>query len=205
MKSRSLCVAVALVSIPAIVSAAPLCPPEVKEARDLLTAKTATAQKVPRSQAAARGQETQAPRQQVAQAPRGQETQAPRGQETQAPRGQETQAPRGQETQAPRGQETQAPRGQETQAPRGQETQAPRGQETQAPRGQETQAPRGQETQAPRGQETQAPRNAAKGRATTLTNARRLVNEAEAACKDADNARASSNARAAIELLRYLP
>jgi hypothetical protein len=149
MKSRSLCVAVALVSIPAIVSAAPLCPPEVKEARDLLTAKTATAQKVPRSQAAARGQETQAPRQQVAQAPRGQETQAPRGQETQAPRG--------------------------------------------------------QETQAPRGQETQAPRNAAKGRATTLTNARRLVNEAEAACKDADNARASSNARAAIELLRYLP
>jgi hypothetical protein len=173
MKSRSLCVAVALVSIPAIVSAAPLCPPEVKEARDLLTAKTATAQKVPRSQAAARSQETQAPREQV--------------------------------VQAPRGQETQAPRGQETQAPRGQETQAPRGQETQAPRGQETQAPRGQETQAPRGQETQAPRNAAKGRATTLTNARRLVNEAEAACKDADNARASSNARAAIELLRYLP
>jgi hypothetical protein len=159
MKSRSLCVAVALVSMsmPAIVSAAPVCPPEVKEARDLLTAKTATAQKVPRSQAAARSQETQAPREQV------------------------------------------------VQAPRGQETQAPRGQETQAPRGQETQAPRGQETQAPRGQETQAPRNAAKGRATTLTNARRLVNEAEAACKDADNARASSNARAAIELLRYLP
>jgi hypothetical protein len=152
-------------SMPAIVSAAPVCPPEVKEARDLLTAKTATAQKVPRSQAAARSQETQAPREQV----------------------------------------VQAPRGQETQAPRGQETQAPRGQETQAPRGQETQAPRGQETQAPRGQETQAPRNAAKGRATTLTNARRLVNEAEAACKDADNARASSNARAAIELLRYLP
>jgi hypothetical protein len=151
MKSRSLCVAVALVSMsmPAIVSAAPVCPPEVKEARDLLTAKTATAQKVPRSQAAARSQETQAPREQV--------------------------------------------------------VQAPRGQETQAPRGQETQAPRGQETQAPRGQETQAPRNAAKGRATTLTNARRLVNEAEAACKDADNARASSNARAAIELLRYLP
>jgi hypothetical protein len=144
-------------SMPAIVSAAPVCPPEVKEARDLLTAKTATAQKVPRSQAAARSQETQAPREQV------------------------------------------------VQAPRGQETQAPRGQETQAPRGQETQAPRGQETQAPRGQETQAPRNAAKGRATTLTNARRLVNEAEAACKDADNARASSNARAAIELLRYLP
>ena len=34
--------------------------------------------------------------------------------------------------------------------------------------------------------------------------ARELVNEAEAACKDADNARAASNARAAIELLKYL-
>jgi hypothetical protein len=32
-----------------------------------------------------------------------------------------------------------------------------------------------------------------------------LVNEAEAACMDGDNARASSNARAAMELLRYLP
>jgi len=55
------------------------------------------------------------------------------------------------------------------------------------------------------GQETQAPRNVAKGRAAALTNARRLVNEAEVACKDADSARATSNARAAIELLKYLP
>ncbi|HXD98668.1 MAG TPA: hypothetical protein VN646_19110 [Candidatus Acidoferrum sp.] len=80
-----------------------------------------------------------------------------------------------------------------------------RGQETQAPREQEIQAPRGQETQAPRGQEAQAPRNAVKGRAAALANARRLVIEAEAACKDADSARATSNARAAIELLKYLP
>ena len=64
---------------------------------------------------------------------------------------------------------------------------------------------RGQETQAPRGQEAQAPRNAVKGRAAALANARRLVIEAEAACKDADSARATSNARAAIELLKYLP
>ena len=45
----------------------------------------------------------------------------------------------------------------------------------------------------------------AKGRAAALANARRLVNEAEFACKDADSARATSNARAAIELLKYLP
>lgn len=80
-----------------------------------------------------------------------------------------------------------------------------RGQETQAPREQAIQAPRGQETQAPRGQDTQAPRNLAKGRAAALANARRLVNKAEFACKDADSARATPNARAAIELLKYLP
>jgi len=64
---------------------------------------------------------------------------------------------------------------------------------------------RGQDTQAPRGQDTQAPRNVARARAAALANARRLVNEAEFACKDADSARATSNARAAIELLKYLP
>jgi hypothetical protein len=193
MKPLSLLVAVAMVSTltPAIARSAPPCPPEVTDARMLLTA---TAAQLSKSQAAARGQETQPSKSQA----------AARGQETQAPRGQETQAPRGQETQAPRGQETQMPRGQETQAPRGQETQAPRGQETQMPRGQETQAPRGQETQAPRGQETQAPRNVAKGRAAALANARRLVNEAETACKDADTPRAAANARAALEVLKYL-
>lgn len=151
--------AIILVSLstPGLLAAAS-CPPEVKEVRDLLTAKTAAASAVrPKSQASARGQETQ------------------------------------------------APRGQETQAPREQATQAPRGQQTQAPREQATQAPRGQDMQAPRGQDTQAPRNVAKGRSTALVNARRLVNEAEAACKDNDSERAASNARAARELLGYLP
>jgi hypothetical protein len=89
---------------------------------------------------------------------------------------------------------------------RAQEMQAPRGQETsQAPRAQDVQAPRGQESsQAPRAQDMQLPRNAAKGRANALANARRLVNEAQAACKDADDVRAGSNARAALELLKYV-
>ena len=161
MRSLVFLVAAALVSLstPVIASAAsPLCPPEVKEAGDLLTAKTAIAAKMitpSKSQAGARGQ---------------QDTQAPRGQ-------QDTQAPRGQ-------QDTQAPRGQ-------QDTQAPRGQ-------QDIQAPRGQ-------QDTQAPRNVAKGRAAALANARRLVNEAKLACKDADDQRAAANARAALELLKYVP
>jgi hypothetical protein len=49
------------------------------------------------------------------------------------------------------------------------------------------------------------PRNVAKGRSVALANARRLVNEAEVACKDADGQRAASNAHAAMELLKYLP
>jgi hypothetical protein len=51
----------------------------------------------------------------------------------------------------------------------------------------------------------QAPRNVAKGRSAALANARKLVNEAEVACKDADAGRATANARAAMELLKYLP
>jgi hypothetical protein len=51
----------------------------------------------------------------------------------------------------------------------------------------------------------QAPRNVAKGRSAALANARKLVNEAETACKDADGQRAAANARAAMELLKYLP
>ncbi|MBI2157570.1 MAG: hypothetical protein HYU26_11815 [Candidatus Rokubacteria bacterium] len=150
MRSLVFLVAAALVSFstPAIASAAsPLCPPEVKEAGDLLTAKTAIAAKMitpSKSQAGARGQ---------------QDIQAPRGQDVQAPRGQDTQAPRGQ---------------------------------------QDIQAPRGQ-------QDIQAPRNVAKGRAAALANARKLVNEAKVACKDADGPRAAANARAALELLKYIP
>ena len=125
MRSLVFLVAAALVSFstPAIASAAsPLCPPEVKEAGDLLTAKTVIAAKMTtpsKSQAGARGQ-------------------------------------------------------------------------------QDTQAPRGQ-------QDIQAPRNVAKGRAAALANARKLVNEAKVACKDADGPRAAANARAALELLKYVP
>jgi len=137
--------AVVLFATPAISSAASPCPPEVKEARQMLTAKSKTATPS-KTLAAARGQ---------------QDIQAPRGQ-----------------------QDIQAPRGQ-------QDIQAPRGQ-------QDIQAPRGQ-------QDIQAPRNAAKGRANALANARRLVNEAEVACKDADAQRALANAHAAMELLKYVP
>ena len=145
MRSLAILAAAAvMVASPAITSAVSPCPPEVKEAKALLTAKTATAAKA-----------TQPSKSQV--------------------------------------------------AARGQEVQAPRGQEVQAPRGQEVQAPRGQDVQAPRGQDVQAPRNVVKGRANALANARRLVNEAEAACKDADAQRAMANARAAMELLKYIP
>jgi hypothetical protein len=165
--------AVMLVS-PAITSAAAPCPPEVKEAKALLTAKTATGAKA---------------------------TQASKS--LAAARGQDVQAPRGQDIQAPRGQDTQAPRGQDTQAPRGQDTQAPRGQDVQAPRTKDYPEPPTEPL--PRGQDVQAPRNVGKGRAAAITNARKLVAEAEAACKDADVQRALANAHAAIELLKYVP
>jgi hypothetical protein len=97
------------------------------------------------------------------------------------------------------------PRGQDTQLPRGQDTQMPRGQDTQMPRGQDMQLPRGQDTQMPRGQDMQLPRSTVKGRSAALTNARRLVTEADVACKAGDAGRASANARAALELLKYLP
>jgi hypothetical protein len=106
---------------------------------------------------------------------------------------------RGQETQAPRQlagskpQDVQAPRGQDVQAPRGQDVQAPRGQDVQAPRGQDVQAARGQDVQAPRGQDVQAPK---------LTNARKLVREAEAACRKGDMALSASKAKEAMELLK---
>jgi len=92
-----------------------------------------------------------------------------------------------------RGQEVQAPR--QLAAAKGQEVQAPRGQDVQAPKQQEVQAPRGkqQDVQAPRGQDIQAPK---------LTNARKLVREAEAACKKGDMALSAGKAKEAMELLR---
>lgn len=99
MRSRFLPVAIAIVSLagPAIASAAaPPCPSEVKEARALLTAKTATATKATqpsKTLAAARGQQdVQAPRgQQDVQAPRTKDY--PEPPEGPAPRGQDVQAP----------------------------------------------------------------------------------------------------------------
>jgi hypothetical protein len=154
MRSLPAFVAIAIVSLsaPTITSAAPPCPPEVKEARELLTAKTATAAKVtrpPKSQAGARGQEVQ--------------------------------------------------------TARGQDAQTARGQDAQTARGQDAQTARGQDAQTARGQDVQAPRNAAKGRAAAFANARKLVTAAETSCRDADDQRASANARAAMELLKYLP
>jgi hypothetical protein len=158
MKSTTILVTVAITSLSfaLVASAAPPCPPEVKEARELLTSKTASAKHA---------------------------------------------APPAKSLSGARGQDPQAPRGENVQAPRGENPQAPRGENPQAPRGQDVQAPRAQD----RGQDVQAPRNAAKGRTTALANARRLVVEAETSCKDADDQRASANARAAIELLKYLP
>ena len=82
---------------------------------------------------------------------------------------------------------------------RAQETQASgqlagvRQQDIEVPRGQDVQAPRGQDVQAPRGQDVQAPR---------LANARKLVREAEAACKKGDMALSASKAKEAMELLK---
>jgi len=157
MKSLPVLVAAALVSLstPVSANAASPCPTEVKEARELLTAKTKTATakstQPSKSLAAVRQQDIQAPRAST------QDVQAPRSST--------------------------------------QDVQAPRTKDHPEP-------PQGP---APRGQDVQAPRNVAKGRATALTNARRLVAEAETACKDADSQRALANAHAALELLKYVP
>jgi len=102
---------------------------------------------------------------------------------------------RAQETQAPR--QLAGVRQQDIEVPRGQEVQAPRGQQEiiQAPRAkqQDVQAPKQQDVQAPRGQDVQAPR---------LANARKLVREAEAACKKGDMALSASKAKEAMELLK---
>ena len=89
-------------------------------------------------------------------------------------------------------QKTRTAKSQEVQAPRS--LAASKGQEVQAPRGQEVQAPRSQEVQAPRSQEVQAPRS--------LTKVRRLVREAEAACRKGNMELASKKANEAMALLQ---
>jgi hypothetical protein len=104
----------------------------------------------------------------------------------------------GQDVQAPRqlagakSQDVQAPR-QDIQAPRAQDVQAPRAQDIQAPRAQDVQAPRAQDIQAPRSPEEQAPR---------VTKARKLIADAEAACKKGDMALSANKANEAKGLLK---
>ena len=81
---------------------------------------------------------------------------------------------------------------QKTRTAKSQEVQAPRS--LAASKSQEVQAPRGQEVQAPKGQEVQAPRS--------LTNVRRLVSEAEMACKKGNMELASKKANEAMNLLK---
>jgi hypothetical protein len=105
----------------------------------------------------------------------------------------------GQDVQAPRqlagakSQDVQAPRGQDIQAPRAQDVQAPRAQDIQAPRAQDVQAPRAQDIQAPRSPEEQASR---------VTKARKLIADAEAACKKGDMALSANKANEAKGLLK---
>ena len=106
---------------------------------------------------------------------------------------QDVQAPRAQDIQAPRAQDVQAPRAQDIQAPRAQDVQAPRAQDIQAPRAQDVQAPRAQDIQAPRSPEEQASR---------VTKARKLVADAEAACKKGDMALSANKANEAKGLLK---
>jgi len=193
--------------LPDLGAAQPACPPEVEQAKEMLSQKQTAAVKpedvqVPRSMAGAR---------QDAQSPRGnQDVQSPRGnQNVQSPRGnQDVQSPRGnQDVQSPRGnQDVQSPRGnQNVQSPRGnQDVQSPRGnQDVQSPRGnQDVQSPRGnQDVQSPRvGAGTTASTQAPKS--SNLKKAASLVKEAEAACKAGNMTQASKKAKSAMALLK---
>ena len=103
-----LTVAVAAAFVPTLSDAASSCPPEVAQAKDLLTKQTAA------SRTLAGARDIQAPRMQDVQAPKMQDVQAPRSlagaREIQAPRMQDVQAPKMQDVQAPRMQDVQAPR-----------------------------------------------------------------------------------------------
>jgi hypothetical protein len=170
MRSKAILttLAIAALSFAVVASAATPCPPEVKEAGDLLKTKTTSVK-------------------------------------TASQPGKVLAGARGQDPQTARGQDPQTARGQDPQTARGQDKQAARGQDPQTARGQDPQTARGQDPQTARGQDPQAPRNVGKGWQTALANARRLVAEAETSCRDGDDRRASANARAAMELLKYLP
>jgi hypothetical protein len=103
MRSIAIGLALALLGFTTSALAASPCPPEVAEAKARLSQAQAALKKTP-----VKDQGVQGPR--TAAAARGQDVQAPRGQDLQAPRGQDLQAPRGQDIQAPRGQDVQASR-----------------------------------------------------------------------------------------------
>ena len=112
-----------LAAVTPMASAQSACPPEVAQAKEMLSQKSA---KAPRSLAGARGQDPQAARGQDVQAPRS--LAGARGQDPQAARGENPQAARGENPQAARGENPQAARGENPQAPRGgQDAQTARG------------------------------------------------------------------------------
>ncbi|PYM39005.1 MAG: hypothetical protein DME17_02350 [Candidatus Rokuibacteriota bacterium] len=197
-----LTVAVAAAFVPTLSDAASSCPPEVAQAKELLTKQTQA------SRTLAGAREVQAPRMQDVQAPKMQDVQAPRSlagaREIQAPRMQDVQAPKMQDVQAPRvsAKDVQAPRMQDVQAPKMQDVQAPRMQDVQAPKMQDVQAPKMQDVQAPRMQDVQAPRTLAGATQIDASKAAKLVKEAEAACKAGDMKTAKSKAAAAIARLK---
>ena len=109
-----LTVVVAAAFVPTLSDAASSCPPEVAQAKELLTKQTQA------SRTLAGARDVQAPRMQDVQAPKMQDVQAPRvsAKDVQAPRMQDVQAPKMQDVQAPKIQDVQAPRMQDVQAPR---------------------------------------------------------------------------------------
>ena len=171
-----LTVAVAAAFVPTLSDAASSCPPEVAQAKELLTKQTQAS----RTLAGAR------------------EVQAPRMQDVQAPKMQDVQAPRS----LAGAREIQAPRMQDVQAPKMQDVQAPRVSAKEAPKMQDVQAPKMQDVQAPRMQDVQAPRTLAGATQIDASKAAKLVKEAEAACKAGDMKTAKSKAAAAIARLK---
>jgi len=171
-----LTVVVAAAFVPTLSDAASSCPPEVAQAKELLTKQTQAS----RTLAGAR------------------DVQAPRMQDVQAPKMQDVQAPRS----LAGAREIQAPRMQDVQAPKMQDVQAPRMQDVQAPKMQDVQAPKMQDVQAPRMQDVQAPRTLAGATQIDASKAAKLVKEAEAACKAGDMKTAKSKAAAAIARLK---
>jgi hypothetical protein len=176
---------IVVAALSAVADAQSACPPEVAQAKELLSQRVvATSHDVqaPRSLAGARGAGIQSPRGVVGERP------------DQSDR--DLQAPRGQDVQAPRGQDVQSPRGVVRERP----DQSDR--DLQAPRGQDVQAPRGQDVQPPRGKDVQSPRAAGAAKPAGISRALTLVKEAEAACQTGDAKTAKSKAEAAIAILR---